>query len=135
MEKKWLLTGFLLIVLSIILGAFGAHSLKETYHLAAEQLNSFETGVRYQMYHGLAFLILPIVFSKISISGKSVYWFLLLGVILFSGSIYGLTIANVTGVETIKKVIGPITPLGGLLLIIGWIVGFVAVLKWNNGKA
>ncbi len=135
MEKKWLLTGILLIILSIILGAFGAHTLKETYKLEPDQLNAFETGVRYQMYHGIAFLILPFIFSKINSTGKSAFWLLLLGVILFSGSIYGLTFANVAGVETVKKAIGPITPIGGLLLIIGWIVNFVAVLKWNNGKA
>jgi uncharacterized membrane protein YgdD (TMEM256/DUF423 family) len=128
-----LLTGCLCIILSIVLGAFGAHALKDS--LNQEQLTSFETGVRYQMYHGIAFLILPFIFSKINVVGKAPFWFMLMGVILFSGSIYGLTFCNLQHAVGLKKVFGPITPIGGLLMIIGWSISFVLILKWKNGKA
>lgn len=130
MEKKWWLTGVILIFLSIILGAFGAHALKEV--LNDEQLASFETGVRYQIYHGLAFLVLPFVFSRIGQTGKGVYALLLCGVILFSGSIYGLTWCNIEHLNGLKKGFGPITPLGGLLMIVGWAWCFFQLLRWRN---
>jgi len=133
MEKKWTLTGLVLLILAIILGAFGAHTLEKI--LTEKQLVSFETGVRYQMYHAIAFLIVPFIFDKYKLSGKSVFWLLLSGVILFSGSIYGLTACTipVSDLEGIKKGIGPITPIGGLLMIVGWIVLFVNVLRSSNG--
>ena len=132
MEKKWWITGVLLIVLSIILGAMGAHALKEVYKLDVDQLNAFETGVRYQIYHGIAFLAMPFIYSKLNISGRSVFFLLLFGVMLFSGSIYGLTVANLAHVESVKKIIGPITPIGGLLMIAGWIICLFQLLKWRN---
>lgn len=132
MERKWWIAGVVLIVLSIILGAMGAHALKEVYKLEPEQLNAFETGVRYQIYHGLAFLAIPLIYSKLQTSGRAVFFLLLFGVILFSGSIYGLTIANINHVDSVKKVFGPITPLGGVLMIIGWVICLFQLLKWRN---
>jgi len=132
MEKKWWITGVLLIALSIVLGAMGAHALKETYKLEPDQLNAFETGVRYQMYHGLAFLIMPIIYSKLKISGRGVFFFLLFGVILFSGSIYGLTITKINHTDSFNKILGPITPIGGLLMIVGWVICLFQLLKWRN---
>ncbi len=133
MEKKWTLTGLALLILAIILGAFGAHSLEKV--LTEDELVSFETGVRYQMYHAFAFLILPFVLDKFKLSGKTVFWLLIFGVILFSGSIYGLSACNipVSDLDSVKKVIGPITPIGGLLMIAGWIVLFIQVLRSSNG--
>jgi len=133
MEKKWWLAGSLIIAISIILGAFGAHALKDV--LSKDELVTFETGVRYQMYQGIAFLILPFVFNKINTADKTVFLLMLFGVILFSGSIFGLTFCNVQHLDGLKKVFGPITPLGGLLMIAGWLITSFKVLKWNNGKA
>ena len=102
---------------AIILGAFGAHALKAT--LSVEQLQTFETGVKYQMYHAL-FLLFVGMFSGISEKKKkAIFWLVSIGVILFSGSIY-LLATNL--VEGVNKIIGPVTPVGGLLLIIGWFV-------------
>lgn len=130
MEKKWTLTGLALLIISIVLGAFGAHALKDI--LNEEQLVSFETGVRYQMIHAVLFLIVPFLLLKFKLNGKSVFWLLTAGVILFSGSIYGLTICNISHLEGLKKVFGPMTPIGGLLLILGWAFLFVQVLKSSN---
>jgi len=118
MNKKIVITGAILIVIAIILGAFGAHALKK--HLDINQLNSFETGVRYQMYHGFAFLILGLNTSKFTFDLKWVSSFLLLGIILFSGSIYGLSLQPILAMKL--SFLGPVTPLGGMLLIIGWFI-------------
>lgn len=133
MEKKWLLAGCIIVAISIILGAFGAHSLEKL--LNKDQLVTFETGVRYSMYHGIAFLVLPFVFNKINAADKAVFYLMLIGVIFFSGSIFGLTFCNVQHLAGLKKVFGPITPIGGSLMIIGWLITAFKVMKWNNGKA
>lgn len=133
MEKKWLLAGCIIVAISIILGAFGAHALKEV--LNQKQLAVFETGVRYSMYQGLAFLALPFLFNKINDSGKVVFFLMLFGVILFSGSIFCLTLCDLQHATGLKKAFGPITPLGGSLMIAGWLIAAFKVMKWNNGKA
>ena len=125
MNKKIVVTGAILILISIVLGAFGAHALKEV--LLPAELASFETGVRYQMYHGLALLAIGLNTNVIGFSLKSVYIMILGGVILFSVSIYGLSLDTLVGMEF--KFLGPITPLGGLLLIIGWSVLIVQLIK------
>ena len=101
-------------MLSVIFGAFGAHALKKI--LSKEQLHSFEVGVKYQMYH--AIVLLALGFNTQSIS-STIYWCFTLGIILFSFSIYGLVLSDAKGKKL--KFLGPITPLGGLLLIIGWL--------------
>ncbi len=125
MNKKIVIIGIVLIVLAIILGAFGAHALKEI--LSEQKLKSFETGVRYQIYHGLAFLILGLNNDRFSFSINRPIFLILLGVILFSSSIYFLTMQGPLGVSF--KFLGPITPLGGLLMIVGWIVLLFGVVK------
>lgn len=114
-----------MIVLAIVLGAFGAHGLKE--HVTSEKLASFETGVKYQMYHGLALLALGLASNKFSFSLRSVSILLLLGTILFSVSIYFLTIQELLGVS--MKFLGPITPIGGSLLIVAWMIFLVKLLR------
>ncbi len=103
-------------MLAIILGAFGAHALKKI--LNKEQLKSFETGVKYQMYHAIVLLILgfQLEFTQ-PIENYIVYCFIS-GIILFSFSIYGLVISSAKSKKL--RFLGPITPLGGLLLTIGW---------------
>lgn len=125
MERKIILTGAFLGVLAIILGAFGAHALKAI--LTPEQLTSFETGVRYQMYHAF-FLFFVATRKELSLKAlKVIYNLVLAGVLFFSGSIYLLTTKNVTSVDF--KIIGFVTPIGGLLLIFAWIVLFVTFFK------
>lgn len=116
MNNKILFTGGLIGMVAIILGAFGAHSLKQ--FLSIEQLNTFETGVKYQMYHSLFLLFLginPLITLK---TKKIIFTLISLGILLFSGSIYFLATMTVTGINF--KPIGIVTPVGGLLLILGW---------------
>lgn len=102
---------------AIILGAFGAHALKQI--LTPEQLISFETGVRYQMYHAL-FLILIALLPNVSVKVKNtITWLVFLGVLLFSGSIYILALQAPLGINA--SFLGPVTPIGGLLLILSWL--------------
>lgn len=120
MEKKWILSGIICVILAIILGAFGAHGLKPL--LTEEQLVSFETGAKYLMYHGILFTVVGLINRVFIIQPKAVFTLLILGIVFFSGSIFGLTLSHVSNIPALRKVLGPITPIGGLLLIIGWMV-------------
>ncbi|PHQ29557.1 DUF423 domain-containing protein [Leeuwenhoekiella nanhaiensis] len=102
--------------LAIVLGAFGAHALKKRF--TAEQLSSFETGVKYQMYHALLLLMLSFNLSFNTTLETVVISFFILGTLLFSFSIYGLCLTGAAGKKW--KWLGPVTPLGGLLLAGGW---------------
>ena len=116
MDKKIISTGAILGMLAIILGAFGAHALKKI--LAIEQLTTFETGVKYQMYHAL-FLLFIGLSSLSQKAKKTIYFLVVLGVIFFSGSIY-LLATNGHFIPFDFKTIGLVTPIGGLLLISAW---------------
>ena len=120
-----LLFACILGCLAVIFGAFGAHVLKKI--LNEEQLKSFETGVKYQMYHALVLLIIGFNFKLETASEKYMVYSFIIGILLFSFSIYGLVISSAKN----KKLtfFGPITPLGGLFLIIGWLLLFVSVLN------
>ncbi|RCS26393.1 DUF423 domain-containing protein [Polaribacter sp. WD7] len=112
----------LLGVLAIALGAFGAHALKEV--LTPQELASFETGVRYQMYHVIVLLFVTI-FEGFTIAQKNkISLVFLLGIFLFSGSIYAIHLTSVTA-----KQIWFVTPLGGVTLLLGWILMIVIFLK------
>lgn len=116
MNKRILISAAILAIIAIVLGAFGAHKLKEL--LPEQSLNSFETGVRYQMYHVFLLLFLG-VFSQISVSiKKKVYRLTMVGVLFFSGSIYVLSTSSITSIDI--SAIGIITPIGGVLLIVAW---------------
>jgi len=116
MNKRILISAAILAITAIILGAFGAHKLKEL--LSEQSLNAFETGVRYQMYHVFLLLFLG-TFSGITEDvKKKVYRFTMVGVLFFSGSIYLLSTSSVTSIDFSS--IGIITPIGGVLLIIAW---------------
>lgn len=101
---------------SVILGAFGAHAFKKL--ISAEKLMSFETGVKYQMYHALALLILGFSLSFTTSLEKCAGWGIIIGTFLFSVSIYFLSFSEYWNVNL--KILGPVTPLGGLLMIMGW---------------
>jgi uncharacterized membrane protein YgdD (TMEM256/DUF423 family) len=97
----------------VALGAFGAHALKAS--LAAEQLATFEVGVRYQLIHALA--LLAVAWACTRWPGKAVHasgWLFIVGTLLFSGSLYVLTLTGVRGV-------GLVTPIGGVVLLLGWL--------------
>ena len=113
--------GALFGLLAVIFGAFGAHALKKTF--SEDQLKSFETGVKYQMYHAIVLIILGFNLNLISVLESYMIYCFIVGTFLFSFSIYGLTFSPSKGKKL--RVLGPITPLGGLLLVIGW-----ALLLW-----
>ncbi|WP_373519710.1 DUF423 domain-containing protein [Pricia sp.] len=108
--------GALYGLLAIILGAFGAHALKKSF--SEEQRKSFETGVKYQMYHALVLIMLGFNFNLDTPPQKYMVYCFLIGAFLFSFSIYGLALSASKGKKW--SFLGPITPLGGLLLVVGW---------------
>ena len=108
--------------LAIILGAFAAHGLKNT--LSERMLTVFETGVQYHFYHALGLIIVGILIHQVG-NGKLLHYAMLLmviGIILFSGSLYALSLSGI-------KWLGMITPLGGISFIVSWILIFLAYLK------
>lgn len=124
-SNKIIITAAIFGIIAIAFGAFGAHALKEKLDIA--QLATFETGVRYQMYHAL-FLFFVASFTGISEKARaSIYYCTLIGVILFSGSIYLLATQTLTGINF--KPIGFVTPIGGLLLLISWFLLLVNLLR------
>ena len=116
MDRKIISTGAVLGMIAIILGAFGAHALKKV--LSMEELSTFETGVRYQMYHALFLIFIGIINELSQKTKKIIYNLVVFGVLLFSGSIFVLATNSLTSFDF--KVIGFITPIGGLLLILAW---------------
>ncbi|SFZ89600.1 Uncharacterized membrane protein YgdD, TMEM256/DUF423 family [Flaviramulus basaltis] len=130
MNKKILITAALLGIISIVLGAFGAHGLKQL--ITAEAIQTFETGVRYQMYHAVFLLFVGSTALINEKTKKMVYYLTLIGVIFFSGSIYGLATNSLTSFNF--KIIGFITPIGGLLLILAWVFILIDFLKMKENK-
>ena len=116
MKRKLIITAAILGIIAIILGAFGAHALKKV--LSVEQLATFETGVRYQMYHALFLLFIGLLDNVTEKRKKTIFLLVVFGVILFSGSIYLLATNDLTAFDF--KTIGFLTPIGGLLLIMAW---------------
>jgi uncharacterized membrane protein YgdD (TMEM256/DUF423 family) len=125
MLKSYLITASLLAALAVILGAFGAHGLKLI--VPPETVTTFETGVRYHFYHSFALLATGILFDKgrkswMKFAGIS----FVLGILLFSGSLYLLTIIKATDTVGLSK-LGIITPIGGLFFVAGWIALAIAL--------
>ncbi len=124
-DKNIAATGSFIMALTIAIGAFGAHGLKAMLDTAA--LSTFEVGVRYQMYHGLAILILGLAPSIPENLKKKVFLFFIIGILFFSGSIYLLSMNSILPFDA--TVIGFVTPIGGLLFIIGWFLMAYGILK------
>lgn len=118
MNKTILIAGIVLGVLAIILGAFGAHGLEHSMDTAS--MKSYETGVQYQMYHALFLLILGGMNNLSSKAKKGILFFIVCGTLLFSFTIYLLATNDLTAINF--KSIGFLTPIGGILLICGWIL-------------
>lgn len=125
MKDLVLTFGGVLGTLAVMFGAFAAHLLKRK--LSEDQLKSFETGVKYQMYHAIILILCGLIFPFIESSQIIMGWCFLGGSVLFSFSIYGLILSTARG----KKLsfLGPVTPIGGLLLVFGWIL-----LTYNLAK-
>jgi uncharacterized membrane protein YgdD (TMEM256/DUF423 family) len=120
MARLFLAVASLLGAIAVAGGAFGAHALKGK--LSETALASFETGIRYQMYHAIALLIVAVLLGQYpQASGlTAVGWCFIAGTVLFSGSLYGLTLGGI-------KAFGPITPLGGVAFMVGWLL-----LAWSS---
>lgn len=127
MNRKVVLTGIVLIVIAIIFGAFGAHGLKKL--VSVDRLASFEVGVRYQIYHGLALLVLGLNSDKLP-DFKLAKNLMIFGVALFSGSIYLLAIQE--PLQMSLRFLGPVTPIGGVLLITSWVILMLKIVKSKN---
>jgi len=125
MTQFTLLFASILGALAVVFGAFGAHALKKI--LSEEQLKSFEIGVKYQMYYAIVLLIVGFSFNFETASEKYMVYSFMAGIVLFSFSIYGLVISSAKNKKL--KFLGPITPLGGLFLIIGWGLLFYNILN------
>lgn len=124
MRETVLAFGALYGGLAVIFGAFGAHALKK--RMSEDLLKSFETGVKYQMYHAIVLLILPQLLTFESELEQSIGWCFIVGIVLFSFSIYGLCLTAMSGNKW--RFLGPITPLGGLLLVAGWMALLFSVI-------
>lgn len=132
MNYTFLKFGSFFALLGVILGAFGAHGLEN--HLSADQLSTFETGVRYQFYHALGLILLAILTAPMKQNRLLKYagWLFIVGIILFSGSIYLLACRELLNIESWRW-LGPMTPLGGTCFIIGW--GLLLLVAFKSDKS
>lgn len=128
LNKTALVAAIIFAMLGVIIGAFGAHKLKEII-TDTSLLNSFETGVRYQIYHALALGLAAVIYAFYpnSTIQMGIYAFIV-GIILFSGSIYLLVMLKSTQDIGLGK-LGLITPIGGLFLIVGWLLLLIGIYK------
>ena len=125
--KLYVMLGALLALVGVMLGAFGAHGLKKMLDTGA--LATFEVGVRYQMYHALAILLVSGLTAQASLVWRErAALFFIIGSVLFSGSIYLLVLTG-------QKWLGPVTPLGGLCLMLGWVALVIGVMKGADSNA
>jgi uncharacterized membrane protein YgdD (TMEM256/DUF423 family) len=126
MNKRIIITASIFGALAVILGAFGAHSLKKI--LSPEQMDIWHTAVQYHFYHTFALLFLS-TFARFKnkIINFSAYCFSI-GIFLFSGSLYLMALKNILVVGS-ANVLGPITPIGGLFFILGWLSLFLAAVR------
>lgn len=124
MEKKILITALSFGFISIVLGAFGAHALKKV--LTVDQLTSFEVGVRYMMYHALFLLFVGSASVLMPEQKNVVYNLTLFGTLFFSVSIFLLSTQTLSGINF--KFLGPITPVGGVLLIAAWAMAIYYII-------
>ncbi|MGL4598491.1 MAG: DUF423 domain-containing protein [Bacteroidia bacterium] len=135
MQKNWLISGAIFAALAVILGAFAAHALGNKVEegiLTAKQVEAFRTGAQYQLVHAIALILCAIIasqgMSRILIMASR---FFAVGILFFSGSLYLLTTAPVTGIY-LAKPFGIITPVGGLFFILAW--SLLVVHAWKHLK-
>ncbi|MGM1022702.1 MAG: DUF423 domain-containing protein [Bacillota bacterium] len=120
--KILLVLGCIMMVLAVALGAFGAHALKK--RLSADMMSIFQTGIQYHIAHGLGLVLLGAVAGNLVHSSLIVTagWVMLAGILLFSGSLYALSLSGV-------KKLGAITPIGGVAFLASWVLVIVAVVQ------
>lgn len=116
MNTTIIIVGAIFGALSVILGAFGAHAFKK--FMNEEQIKNYETGIKYQMYHAILLIVIGMNASLFE-NSQTILILFTLGICLFSFSIYGLTITSALNKKW--RILGPITPIGGLLLVSGWL--------------
>lgn len=121
---NFILVGVILAMLSVVLGAFAAHGLKS--RLQSDRIETFQTGAQYQMYHALALITVGIVARMVPSGGLSLLsgagWLFIVGIVLFSGSLYALSLTG-------RRALGAITPIGGLCFIVGWLLFAIAAVR------
>ena len=125
-NKQLQIWGVLFCGTAVILGAFGAHLLSDM--LSADTLQSFEVGVRYQFFHGMALLFLSLTPKPQKFINRTGLLFII-GTLLFSISIYLLSLSTMYGDTGLPAILGPVTPIGGLMLILGWLNLLVGYLR------
>ena len=125
-NKQLQVWGVLFCGTAVILGAFGAHLLSDM--LSADALQSFEVGVRYQFFHGMALLFLSLTPHPKKFINRTALLFVI-GTLLFSISIYLLSLSTMYGDTGLPAILGPVTPMGGLMLILGWLILLVGYLR------
>lgn len=128
MHRRFYIAGISFGLTGVLLGAFATHGLKPVLSNAA--MNSFETGVQYQIYHALLLLILGNLKEGKEKITNLIFYLLLIGILLFSGSIYLLATREITNLNV--GFLGPVTPLGGSLLILCWILLLWHFIKLKN---
>lgn len=128
--KKTFIFAGLSILIAVVLGAMGAHYLKETLAYPLVKIESWKTAVQYQLFHGLALLILILIqlYFKELVLNRAIL-FIKIGMTLFAGSIYLLTLNYSLQIEILPKILGPMTPIGGLFMILGWGSFVLSVIK------
>lgn len=130
--KPTLIFSGITLLIAVVFGAMGAHYLKETLEYPITKLDSWKTGVHYQQIHGIALLLFVILQQQFKgLKLKTPTLLLKIGLILFSGSIYILAINHSLNIDFLPKIFGPITPIGGLFLISGWITFIISLIKSN----
>lgn len=131
MRKVFLRLGAFMAMAAVILGAFGSHGLEDA--VEPERLAIYEIGVRYQFYHAFALLAIGVLlyFGKKNFL-QYAGWLFTAGIMLFSGSLYLLSLQDIIDIPT--AILGPVTPLGGLLFIAGWILFFLGTFQHHQRK-
>lgn len=131
--KNLLVIAGILGMTGVILGALGAHGLRP--HLTDIQFNSYETGIRYHFYHTLAILLMASLYTTTrNVRFITIAYLFLAGIFLFSGSIYLLATRDLTGLGSLAPILGPITPLGGLVFISAWGYLIYTAFSWKELK-
>ena len=125
-NKQLQVWGVLFCGTAVIMGAFGAHLLSDM--LSTDALQSFEVGVRYQFFHGMALLFLSLTANPKKFINRTALLFII-GTLLFSISIYLLSLSTMYGDTGLPAIMGPVTPMGGLMLILGWLNLLVGYLR------
>lgn len=132
MKGRWIIAaGAALLALAVALGAFGAHALRS--RLAPDHLANWRTGVDYHFYHALGLLVVGLLADRLGgTRARLIAWLLMAGILLFSGSLYLLSIRDLFGLGRMAALLGPITPLGGVCFIAAWLLLFITALRQDD---